>query len=468
MARGSVYQPSYTTKLPDGTRELRKSRTYWIKFRDGQGVTRRESVGGNKRQAEDALAKRVNGAIDERFGLPTHSAAVLPIADLVKAYLDAQRASVSEKHLVNISARIDAVVIGTRAVTVKDLSADRVEAFLAEYAKGDEEKNIPAPAPSTVNGYLQAVKTLFAWAVERRKLQYNPLLSLKRRAVNFKVRDRRPLSEAEAGRLLFAALNGPARRMQKSYRGAVLPPEVLTRCGSQGRRNSLAYRLMLTSGLRVKEVEALKWYDVDLESACLRLRGDKGDKLKGRIEEKELPLQPETVAAPKAWRAETKAGDGEQVVDVPKTLVRYLSEDLEAAGIPNPDAAGRVVDCHSLRHTFGTWLGKRPDVDAKTIQKMMRHKNAAFTLQTYVHGDKAQMRIAADKMPALVPITFGPDSTQSSNTAAGDVGDETRLAQDGRSQFTERVASIEDSAGASNSSQARAHLAALVPRYCVF
>jgi integrase len=437
MARGSVFQPSYTVKRPDGTRELRKSRTYWIKYRDGQGVLRREPVGESKRQAEDALAKKISGAIDERFGLPTHGAAMMPAGELVKAYLEAQRSRVSAMHLTNISARIDAVVLGTRAVTVKDLSADRVEEFLREYAKGDPENKVPPPAPSTVNGYLQAIKTLFAWAVERRKLQYNPLSSLKRRSVAFKARDRRPLTELEAGQLLFSALDGPARRMQKAYKGAGLPSDVLEKCKVQGRRNSLAYRLMLTTGLRLNEVQTLRWHDIDLTNGYLRLRGDKGDKLKGRIEEKELPLPAETVAALKAWRAETKAVDSAKVVEVPITLVRYLADDLEAAGISNPDSAGRVVDCHSLRHTFGTWLGKRPDVDAKTIQKMMRHKNAAFTLQTYVHGDKTQMRVAADKMPALVPIPF-----------AG-----TRSGQEQQGQSLQDTASANDSMAASISSQ---------------
>ncbi|MCD8139849.1 MAG: hypothetical protein LUE17_08745 [Planctomycetaceae bacterium] len=33
-----------------------------------------------------------------------------------------------------------------------------------------------------------------------------------------------------------------------------------------------------------------------------------------------------------------------------------LRADLEAAGIAQADDAGRVIDFHALRHTFGTML----------------------------------------------------------------------------------------------------------------
>lgn len=81
------------------------------------------------------------------------------------------------------------VKAGTRAVTVKDLTADRVETFLNRYANGDADKNVEKPAPSTVKSYLQAVKTFFAWAVERRKLLYNPVSALRKRPVKFEGRD---------------------------------------------------------------------------------------------------------------------------------------------------------------------------------------------------------------------------------------------------------------------------------------
>jgi hypothetical protein len=121
MARGCVFQPSYTVTLPDGTKERRKSPTFWIQYRDGQGIKRREPIGDDKKLAEKALDVANTRAIQERAGLPTQNAATLPIGELVKAYLAAQRARVTSHHLENISQRIDAVVKGTKAVTVRVL-----------------------------------------------------------------------------------------------------------------------------------------------------------------------------------------------------------------------------------------------------------------------------------------------------------------------------------------------------------
>lgn len=45
MARGCVFQLSYTVKLPDGTKETRKSPTWWFQYVDGQGIKRRVRVG---------------------------------------------------------------------------------------------------------------------------------------------------------------------------------------------------------------------------------------------------------------------------------------------------------------------------------------------------------------------------------------------------------------------------------------
>ena len=143
MARGCVFQPTYTVRLPDGTRERRKSKTLWIQYKDGQGIKRREPVSEEKKDADEALDVANTRAIKERAGLPTQNAAALPIRELVKEYLDAQRARVTPHHLENISQRIDAVVKGTKAVTVKDLSPEKVENFLSDFAEGEPENEIP-------------------------------------------------------------------------------------------------------------------------------------------------------------------------------------------------------------------------------------------------------------------------------------------------------------------------------------
>ena len=59
-----------------------------------------------------------------------------------------------------------------------------------------------------------------------------------------------------------------------------------------------------------------------------------------------------------------------------------LSEDLEAAGIPYRDEAGRVADSHSLRHTFISNLSKS-GVSPKVAQSLARHSTIGLTMDTY-------------------------------------------------------------------------------------
>ena len=55
----------------------------------------------------------------------------------------------------------------------------------------------------------------------------------------------------------------------------------------------------------------------------------------------------------------------------PEKASVMLKRNLEAAGIPYQDKAGRFLDFHSLRHTFGTNLA-RAGVAPKVAQELMR------------------------------------------------------------------------------------------------
>ena len=137
---------------------------------------------------------------------------------------------------------------------------------------------------------------------------------------------------------------------------------------------------MLTAGLRLREVQQLRWLDVDLGNELLFVQGDKGDKLRGTFTRKQIPLPPETVAALANWKAECgHAADADKVVLVPTSFVKTLDDDLRAAGIPKRDALKGVVDCHALRHTYGNLL-IASGADIKTCQNLMRHATPALTL----------------------------------------------------------------------------------------
>ena len=89
--------------------------------------------------------------------------------------------------------------------------------------------------------------------------------------------------------------------------------------------------------------------------------------------------------------------------DLPLMLKRVFPADLKAAGIPKRDANGRVVDVHSLRHTFGTMLA-RAGVGLVQAQRLMRHSDPKLTASVYTHLDVLDGGAAVDRLPTLPAV----------------------------------------------------------------
>ena len=56
---------------------------------------------------------------------------------------------------------------------------------------------------------------------------------------------------------------------------------------------------------------------------------------------------------------------------------------------------------HSLRHTFGTRLGRMPGIDPKSVQTLMRHGGPRMAFGIYVHSNK--VRLAVAHLPPIRP-----------------------------------------------------------------
>jgi len=275
--------------------------------------------------------------------------------------------------------------------------------------------------------------------VRARLLPYNPLDCIASRPEHERRRVRRALSENEIGRLLAAVTEGPMRRKTKvyqnrprkdgTYKPANIPLLQHADLKKEGENNVLACRLMLEVGLRRNEARSVTWADIDLQNGSLTTRPYwKGNK-NGR--EETLPLTPGLHEALQVWRLKCPGDDTSKVVKMTDRFLRSFDDDLVAAGLAKRvpfddkgeiipvnaqgqpartpakwilekrDAAGRVVDCHALRHTFGTRLGRMPGVDPKSVQTLMRHSDPRLTFGIYVHSDKARLQAAVDMLPSI-------------------------------------------------------------------
>ncbi len=89
------------------------------------------------------------------------------------------------------------------------------------------------------------------------------------------------------------------------------------------------------------------------------------------------------------------------VFDLPDKTAAMLRVDLDAAGIPYRDDAGRVLDFHALRASFITALAMSgaPAAVAKTLAC---HSTITLTLDAYTLPAIADERRALDALPALL------------------------------------------------------------------
>lgn len=153
--------------------------------------------------------------------------------------------------------------------------------------------------------------------------------------------------------------------------------------GSKGKRNGAFLELMYSCGLRVAELVALRWEDVDLEGRWIKTRG-KGDK------ERLIPFGGYAKAALMALEPRSEgwvfAGRNGKPVTT-RTVTRVVEDAGRACGLGEQSP-------HSLRHSFATHL-LEGGASLKVVQDLLGH-SSLLTTQTYLRVTPAHLRRTYD------------------------------------------------------------------------
>jgi integrase len=344
-----------------------------------------------------ATARRLAewGLIDRAGG-----GGLVPIAEHLnafRAYLTGGGAT--EQHVKLTTARAERVVEGCGFKYWSDISGGRVLTFL-NGLRGDTESRRGISA-QTFNFYLQAVKQFGRFMVQDGRATESPLAHLK--AVNVRTdrrHDRRAFTLSEAEWLLTTTEGSPD-----------------VRCGMDGPRRALCYRLGMETGARAGELDSLTRESFDLDAsppvmhiaatASKRRRADR------------VYLRPDTAARLRdvmamtfpAQALFTIKGRGARMIraDIAEARRAYIQAapnkairgERKASGfLVYRDRDGKVLDFHSTRHTCATMLaasGAHP----KTAQAILRHSTIGLTMNLYTHGDDAQEAAAVAALPEL-------------------------------------------------------------------
>jgi integrase len=212
--------------------------------------------------------------------------------------------------------------------------------------------------------YLQAIRQFCRWLVADRRAAENPLAYLQGQNVQTDLRhQRRALSENELKRLMAATATGQDHS------------------GLTAKERVMLYAVAVSTGLRASELASLTWSSFDL--------GHFGPSVKVLVayskhrRDDVVPLRADLVRQLVAWRDESHPDVQARVFPCfnSNKAARMLRKDLGVAHTPYRDAAGRVADFHSLRHTFISNL-TRGGVSPKVAQSLAKHGSIGLTMDT--------------------------------------------------------------------------------------
>lgn len=166
--------------------------------------------------------------------------------------------------------------------------------------------------------------------------------------------------------------------------------------------------LCLYTGLRIGELLALTWTDIDFEKNILSVTktchdgNENGkhvriiDTPKTENSRRQIPLSKTLVKMLKEMKKKSKCefviADGEKPVFI-RSYQRMFELFLKKLGLQHKGF-------HSLRHTFAT-RALECGMDVKSLSEILGHKNAMITLNRYAHSlweHKAEMMNKLSKM----------------------------------------------------------------------
>ena len=175
---------------------------------------------------------------------------------------------------------------------------------------------------------------------------------------------------------------------------------------------NLGLLITIYSGMRIGEVCALQWKDIDLEEKVIRvnkaiqrvyIEEETTGKMKTELlistpktksSQREIPIVPKLFKMMKDFakicRPDYFVCSGTTTPIEPRTYRSYYMKIIEEIGLPR-------LKFHGLRHTFATQL-IASKADVKTVSAILGHSDITTTLNTYVHPSRDDKRNALSKL----------------------------------------------------------------------
>ena len=244
---------------------------------------------------------------------------------------------------------------------IKEIELNDLYKFLA-YVKNERENN-----SSTRSRKIASIKSFFNYCETKIKIiTYNPCRELETPKKPSKQINYLTLEEAEH---LLASIDGKRNRD----------------------RNFCMITLFLNCGLRLSELCNIKMGDIRKDILVVRGKGDK---------DRTVYLNEKCLSSINTY-LEPREGNKAQFLFLSerknKLSKRQIQHTVKKC-INNANLDTHKYTTHKLRHTAATLLYKYANVDIRTIQAILGHKNISTTT-IYTHVDDEDLRKAINSNP---------------------------------------------------------------------
>ena len=262
-----------------------------------------------------------------------------------------------------------------------DLTTMDIQLFVTDLLNNGNTRTHSGLAANSVNGIISVIQSSLKMAVILGYASKNVSAGIKHPKIKSKEITCFTISEQK--KIEEAALSAK----KDKYRGIIL---------------------CLYTGLRIGELLALTWNDIDFEKSILSVTktchdgNENGkhiriiDTPKTENSRRQIPLSKTLVKMLKEMKKKSKCefviADGEKPVFI-RSYQRMFELFLKKLGLQHKGF-------HSLRHTFAT-RALECRMDVKSLSEILGHKNAMITLNRYAHSlweHKAEMMNKLSKM----------------------------------------------------------------------
>ncbi|WCE05091.1 tyrosine recombinase XerC [Pseudoxanthomonas sp. JBR18] len=236
---------------------------------------------------------------------------------------------------------------GQEIVDLEELQADQLRAFIAAGHRA-------GLAPKSLQRRLSACRSFYSWLLKHGRIPASPAAGLRAPKASRKLP--KVLDADEATQLVEVPTDAPL-----------------------GLRDRALLELFYSSGLRLSELCALRWQDLDLAAGLVTVLG------KGR-KQRIVPVGRHARQALQAWREDRPAADSAQVFPGRGGApISQRAVQLRIKQLAQRQGLFKHVHPHMLRHSFASHILESSG-DLRGVQELLGHADIATT-QVYTHLD---------------------------------------------------------------------------------